>query len=311
MKNKTSIFSLFTKGLKISLINIWRNKALSIASIFVIGTIIFIFNIILTINFITNEALSDLNKKVDLIVYLKESTDYSQAQDLIDKIKTQDGVEDAIYTSKENALKQLKTTHPNLALAFEKYNLDNPLPASINIKTLHPQYHEEISNFLNQEKQLKYISNQLSDQNTEQNNIISSVSKNLYKLNNFANQIIFWLVITFIIGGTLIMLNALHITIFNRKTEISIMKLVGASHWFIKLPFILESIIYGILAIILSFIMLSVLSKKIQIQESSIWTYYKNIEFYSIFFLELTFTVIISIISSIIAVHDHLRANFK
>jgi cell division transport system permease protein len=309
MKNTPSFFDLTKKGLALSFSNIWRNKFLSLATIFVIGTMIFIFNVIIAVNFIAQNALSDLSKKIDIVVYLKESTTESDTQKLINEFETIEGVQAITYTSKEDALNQIKITHPDLSLAFEKYNLGNPLPASLNITTKHPKYQESISEILAQDKYQTYLSNIATDDTSNNNAIITSVSKNLLTVTNFTQQITFWIIIIFIIGGALIILNALQITIFNRKKEIVVMKLVGASHWFIRAPFIIESIIYGLMAAIISFAMLLLLSKSIQIQDTSLWNYYSGIEFYKIFIIELCVTIILSIFSSMLAVHKYLLKN--
>lgn len=311
MKNKASKISLIKKGFSISIRNIWRNKVLSLATIFVIGIIIFIFNIILAVNFIANESISNISQKIDLTVYLKETTNYQDVELLKTEISKLEGVTNVTYTSKEDALQSLQSTHPNISVAFEKYELGNPLPASLSINTTHPKYHQEIAKFLEQDIYKKYLSNIITNNENDDNKILTNVSKNLLELTNFANQIIFWLIITFIIGGALIILNALQITIFSRKKEISIMQIVGAPYWFIKLPFIIESIIYGILAVTTSFILLIILSKNIAIQDSNIWAYYKDIKFYITFLIELIFTILLSVTSSLIAVHEYLRKHIN
>ncbi len=306
MQNKSSFFSLFEKSFKLSLSNIWRNKVLSLATIFVTGTILFIFNIILAINFITQSALTDLNKKVDITVYLKETTTEEQAQTIAHELQSIKEIAGVNYTSKAQALAQIKTTHPDLSLSFEKYNLGNPLPASLNITTTNPKYHQAVADFLAQDKYQVYLSNVITN-NSNDNNIITSVSKNLIKLSDFTHQVIFWLIITFVLGGTLIILNALQITIFTRKHEISVMKLVGASHWFIRSPFIIESIIYGVSAVILSFIMFFSLTGKIQIEDTAFWSYYSGINFILVFLLELIGTILLCIFSSSVAIHEYLK----
>jgi len=310
MQNRTSFVYLFQKSFKLSLSNIWRNKALSLATIFVTGTILFIFNIILAINFITQNALTDLNKKVDITVYLKETTTEEQAQGIIHDLKSIKEIADVNYTSKSQALDQIKTTHPELSLSFEKYNLGNPLPASLNITTISPKYHQAVADFLAQDKYQLYLSNVITN-NSSDNKIITSVSKNLIKLSDFTHQVIFWLILTFVLGGALIILNALQITIFTRKHEISVMKLVGASHWFIRSPFIIESIIYGVLAVILSFIMFFVLTQKIQIESTAFWGYYSGINFIIIFLAELVGTVALSVLSASLAIHEHLKQDLQ
>ena len=307
MSEKASKLVLFKRALKLSLKNIWRNKILSVATVFVMGTILFIFNIILAINFITNDALEDLNQKIDITVYLKESTDYGKALDIIEELESAEEITEVNYTSKEDALLQIKTTHPNISLAFEKYSLGNPLPASLNIVTVHPKYHPAVADYLKQTKFQTYFSSIITENTNDANGILTSVSENLINLNKFTNQIIFWLIMTFVVGGTLIILNALQMTIFTRKKEISIMKLVGAPYSFIRMPFIIESIIYGLLAVILSFLMLKILASNLDIEGSTIAHYYSNINHVTIFVIELILTVSLSVISSIIAIHDYLQ----
>lgn len=307
MKQKPSFYNLLERSFSFSLVNIWRNKMLSLATIFVTAAIIFIFNIILAINFITQDALIDLNKKIDLVVYLNESTPQSELQRIVQDLESLNGVEEVNYISKQDALEKIEETHPNLGLAFERYELENPLPASINITTKHPQYHQAISQFLNQDKYRAYLSNIVTSDNADNDNIISSVSKNLLRVTDFTEQVIFWLIITFILGGSLIILNALQITIFTRKSEISIMKLVGASNWFIRSPFLIEATIYGILAVATSFVMLFVLSKNIAIQGTELWNYYSGINFYKIYLYETIVTIILSVVSAGIATHEYIH----
>jgi len=310
MSNKTSASKLLEQSLKLSLKNIWRNKVLSLTTIFVTAMIIFIFNIILIINFITQDALVDLNQKIDIIVYLKESTKMNNIQDIAEELKIQEGVVSVTYTSKEKALSELTITHPDISKAFEAYKLDNPLPASLNITTSHPKYHETISEFLSQTKYSTFLSN-IKSKTEENNNIISKVSENLIQITSFTEQVIFWLIITFILGGSLIILNALQITIFTRKKEISIMKLVGASNWFIKSPFIIEAIIYASLAVIFSAIMLKTLEKNIIISNTELGNLYYSINFYKIFTAEALITITFSIISSIIAINEYTQRDLQ
>ena len=306
METKTSSRHLFSEAIKLGFKNTWRNSVLSFITVFVIGIIIFIFNIILAINFVAKDALTSLNKKVDLVVYVKDDTSANRTQEIINDIKKLEGITDVTLTSKEEALKDMAATHPDLVGAFEKYNLGNPLPASLAIVTSEPKYHQTISDFLNQPLYKTYLSSITSGSDSEENSILNSVSKNLIRVNNFTHQVIFWLIITFVIGGSLIIINALQITIFTRKKEIAVMKLVGAPFWFIQLPFIVESVIYGVLATMVSFVLLYFISQNLNIENANLLGYYTNIKFYKIFLGELVMTITLSIISSMILIHEHL-----
>jgi len=292
------------KILKLSISNIWRNKILSLATIFVISIILFIFNIIISIQAITTQAIDTINEKVDISVYLKESINDTDIEKLQNDIAKIEGVKTVSYTSKEQAINDLKLSHPNLTLAFEKYNLSNPLPQSLNIVTLTPEDHTNILKILKNPKYDQYIENTSSDENND--GILNKVSENLNNLNKFINQVLLLIILAFLIGGTLIMINALQITIFSRKKEIEVMKIVGASNKNIFLPFIFEAIFYVLLALIFSFLMFYLLSNNINIKELSLFNIYSIKTIFYIFGLEALFTILIAILSSYLAVSDHL-----
>lgn len=307
--NKINQSVIVKRAFKLSLLNLCRNRFLSIATVAVIGIILFIFNIILAINFIAESSLQNLSQKVDLTVYLKETTTSGQAEKTIETLKTLDYVVDATYTSKEEALDKIKTTYPSIYDSFTKYDLGNPLPASISIKTKNPSYHTELENYLKGGPLSVYISNvrQGDSSPDQEKSIISSVAKNLQKVTDFSHEIIFWLVMTFVIGGTLIIFNAVQITIFSRRKEVNIMRLVGAPLKLIYLPFVIEGIFYAVFAILLNLLLLSILSHRINIEGLSLYNFSKNLDLSYLTILELSITIILSIGSSLLAVYTYLR----
>lgn len=307
MKDNPSTFHLLDKTCRLAISNIWRNKVLSLATIFVIGTIIFVFNIILSVNFIAQDALRDLSRKVDINVYLRDSVSYEQVMFLVNEIKRVEQVDKVEYISKEDALKRLKTTHPNMSLAFEQYDLGNPLPASLSITTIHPQYHKAIKEFLARDEYQPYLSAVSQNEDSSTKDIISSVSDNLLNLTVFTRQLIFWLIMTFLVGGALIMINAIQITIYARRKEISVMKLVGASNNFIRGPFVIESIFYAVLAVLFGFVMLAILASNIGFEESGLFSGYSDFNFRTIFFVELIIAVLLSVVSSVIAINEYMK----
>jgi len=273
------------------------------------GIIIFIFNIILAINFITETSIQSLSEKVDLTLYLKDNVTNTQVEKIIGETKLLNGVVNVEYTSKEEALRKIKASYPNIYESFEKYDLKNPLPASISIRTKSPDYHQSIEDFFKGSNLSTHITNiSNNEQNSDQEkSIISSVAKNLKKITDISHQIIFWLIIIFITGGTLIMFNTIQMTIHDRRKEINIMRLVGAKISFIHLPFIIEAIIYAIAAVLFNIILLSILSNQISIDGISLQAFSKNLNLSSLLIFELIITIILAICSSTLAVHNYLK----
>lgn len=285
----------------------WRNKYLTAATILVMGVLIFIFNIILSVNYLTQETLNDLTKKVDIVVYLKDDTEYYQAQQMIKELKALDGIVEATYTSKTDALRIVSQTRPKTAEFLSKYGIDNPLPASLNITTERPELHIMVQQFLNQEKYRHLLANTVTDTQT-QSNATQAATDNLIQLSRATNQIIFWIFVVFISGSVLIISNAILLTIYNRQREIYIMRLVGATHNFIRLPFILEGLFYGFFAMLTAGLLLWLMGNQIDIAEISIASYLGSIPVMKIFFIELGISMLFGVLCSFLAVYIYLKS---
>ena len=273
------------------------------------GIILFVFNIILAVNFIAETSLQSLSEKVDLTLYLKESAPQAQSQKIMDEVRILNGVVNVSFTSKEEALSKIKATYPNIYESFEKYDLGNPLPASISITTKSPEYHQEIENYIKGSNISLYLSNieASASGSAQEKSIITSVAKNLKKVTDFSHQVIFWIVIIFIIGGMLIIFNSIQMTIFTRRKEINIMRLVGSNIGFIHLPFIMESILYSLLATLINITLLILVSNRINIDGMTLFEFSENINITSLVLFELTITIILGICASTLSVHSYLK----
>ena len=131
--------------------NFIRNGFVSLATILVISIIIFIFNITILISNVSEAVLSEINKKVDLIVEVKEGADEVLLQSLVKDLGRMEEVEKVEFISKEKAFENFKSNHPEKAEFLEKYKL-NPLPPQIQITTKNPIFHEKIISFLGEKR---------------------------------------------------------------------------------------------------------------------------------------------------------------
>ncbi len=302
-----NILTSFVQGIRLGIANFWRNKFLSFATIIVMAVIIFIFNVILAIQFIGNQALQALSERVDIVIYLRDDISFYEAKGLSEALSSIEGVKKVQYTSKEEALKVVSKTHPKTADFLQKFNLKNPLPPSISVITANSEDHTKVQALLAEEPYKNLTQNYLPQGSSDDSKILSTVTDNLNNMSNFVRQLIFWMVLVFILGGTLIIVNAIQLTIFTRRHEIYIMRLVGATPNFIRLPFILEGILYGLCAVALSFLILTVLSKNILIPNTNLETYFTNLQFGKIFIAEIFISIFIGAISSFSAMEKYLK----
>lgn len=306
-----SIFISFARGIRLGLTNFWRNKFLSFATIIVMAVIIFIFNIILAVQHIGNEAINALSERVDIVLYLHEDIDYFTAQKLTDQIENIQGVKSVKFTSKEEALDIVSKTHPQTAEFLRKFNITNPLPPSISITTFTAEDHTAVQAYLEQSEFKNFMQNYVTEASSGESVILSSVADNLRNISTFVRQIIFWMVLVFILGGTLIIVNAIQITIYSRRQEIHIMRLVGATPGFTRLPFIFEAILYALFAVGLSFVILLVISQSINLDQSNLWSYYSNLNLSRVFLTEIGITIVLAVVSSYSATEQYIKGKLN
>ena len=307
---QSNIFSELLRGVQLGFVNLWRNRLLSFATIFVMAVMIVIFNCILAVNFISRQALQNLNQKVDIVFYLKEGTDYYTSSTLANKIKEIPGVKKVTYISKDQALEIVSKSYPATTDFLTKFNLKNPLPASISITTDTAENHLAVSNFIKNSPLNQYIDNSsINGQHTNDTNILASTAQNLININSFVKQLVFWVIFIFIIGGSLIIINAIQLTIFTRRNEIYVMRLVGATPNFIRLPFITEGLIYALVSVSLSFLLIFIASQSIGLQNIQIFQNFEQVNLLNIFIIELLVSSLLSLISSIATVEQYIKKN--
>lgn len=304
---ENKFFVTMARTFNLSVANIKRNGLLSLGVIIVIAILIVIFNILLLINLVASSAIKDLSSKVDFIIYLKDNVNSYEAQQMTAEIKGIDGVKKVSFISREEAFSIFKKNHPETAEFFEKYKLHNPLPPSIHITAEKPEYYSYIEKLIKEGRYSSLLEN-IADQTTGIP-VIEKVTENLTKISSFAKHVLGWLIIVFIIGGAMIINNAILITIHSRRPEINIMRLVGAKPVFIRLPFIFEAIWYGTAATLLGFFITSILMWGNFLGGWSAFSE-SNLAIGVIFLIELLCAIAISVLSCMWSVHRNIKKHF-
>jgi cell division transport system permease protein len=279
--------------------NLERNFLLSLATIVMMALILFIFNVMIALNILAQTTLSQVNEKIDLIVYVSDEASVYQITDLIQEIEKLPEVKQVEYTSKGDALKQLLEVYPDQSNLFTLYGIGNPLPANLKILTKKPSDHEEVLAHLKESGQSSLI---LNTESSEEN---QSLMARLLKVTSFVQKLILGVTLTFIIGSILMIMNAIHLSIFTRKTEIQIMQLVGAKPGMIRGPFLMEGAFYATGAVLLSFLLLLIFIKSSHLSEVTGF----DEQFHPLMILggELLASLILGVLSSSLALSYYLK----
>lgn len=232
-----------------------RNATLAIAAIavMVITLSIILFSVIANATFAN--TIQQITDKIDISVYLKDDITDAQKDQLIADLQTIPNVKAVKYLSKQEALDAYKAQNQdNLDLQLAISSTDNPLPATIQVKPKDPNKISEIQAYLDRQDIKKLQSDKTSysgDRKTALDNITSATK--------FLREAGLIGVIVFAIVSMLIIFNTIRMAIFNRRDELQIMRLLGASTGFIRGPFVVETMMYGVVSAIISVALCSTL----------------------------------------------------
>lgn len=303
---------VFKRIVKTGLINFVRNAWLGIAAmaVMVITLTIILFSIIANATFAN--TIQQITDRIDVSVYLNDSVTIKQRDELVNNLKGLENVEGVTYISKDQALviyKQQNVGNSDLLTAISQ--TDNPLPASLQIKPRDPNRIEEIRTYL-EKGDIKALQSDETSYSGDRKQAIDKITS----ATSFFRQAGIAGIIIFAIISMLIIFNTIQMAIFNRRDELTIMRLLGASTNFIRGPFIVESILYGLVSGVLSIIIIQALftiSARtfdatslgiLDIDYSN--TYFKD-HFFAFLGLQLGVGVLIGAISSLIATRRYLK----
>ncbi len=299
----TTLIRLIKYGFK----NFWRNGWLNLATISVIILTLFIMSVLVVINQLTDEILIDLQEKMDISVYFKSDVLEFDVQRIKNDLENLSQVKFVEYISKEEAWKNFRRKYQENPIISESINEleTNPLYATLNIKAHQPEDYPGIVNFLEQDKYRPMINKINYWENKEQINRLSDISRAV-RQGGISLTIIFSLI------AIIITFNAIRLTMYSHRQEIEIMRLVGAKNWYIRWPFIIEGILFGIVGGLACFLFLyfaiMFISPKISevVSDINLFLFFKS-NILVIITLQILTGIFLGTISSLIAIRKYLR----
>ena len=238
-------------NIKQGFVQIFRNRGMSLASIFSIVAMLLILGLFFVITVNVNLFTEVVKQDYDQVeVFLLDDTTKAEAEELMSVIKQQDGVSAVEYRSKAEALEILKQRWGESGYMLDSLG-KNPLPASILISVDSLDNAGDVAKFAGT---LEGVDDMQYDQET--------VDK-LTKITNFLQIGALIIMIFLVVVSVVVVSNTVKLTVFARAKEIRIMKYVGATNWFIRGPFLAEGIIIGVLAALVSTGLISLIYAKI------------------------------------------------
>ena len=284
-----------------------RNSWLSVACISMLAISLMILGSILIFNDITTNLVKLLEEKMDISIYFNRDVPEEDILKIRDELIGNDKIAKIEYITREEALKRFeeKSSHNQTIMKALEELGENPLAAFLSVKAKNTAYYTDIieeishSSFKDKLMTVDLVKNQrVIDR-------INALSKGI----KFGS--LFSIIIAAILS-VLISFNTIRMAIYSLRGEIEIMKLVGASNWFVRGPFLLEGAIYGLAASIIAIILLMPLtfwiSPKLEsfMSEISISGYFWS-HFWFIFGIQALFGIVLGIIAGFWAMNKYLK----
>jgi cell division transport system permease protein len=245
-KRRITLERIFKNGF----INFGRNIWLAIAAIAMMAITLTILLFAIIANATFAHTISDLTDHIDVSVYLKDSATDKQRDDFVADLKNLENVDTVTYVSKAEALQKYeKDNAANPLLLSAISQTENPLSAELHIKPKDPNDLASIKAFLDKPSSMTLQSDPTSYSGDRK----AAIDK-ITRATHFMQQAGIVGIIVFILISMLIIFNTIRMTIFNRRDELVIMRLLGASPGYIRGPFIVETMLYGAVAAAISLV---------------------------------------------------------
>ena len=216
--------------------NIWSNRMMSIASIGVLISCLIMTGSALMISVNVSSIVDSVGEKNETTVYLEDDLDnYTATRTIERELRSLENVEEVTFYSKEEAILKYKDTLGEEVFA-EMTGDDNPLPHAYHIVMKDLAKYDETVEQMSAVKGVQAVQSK------------SEVAEKLTSINTLVAMMSFWIILALAVISLFIISNTIKMTMFSHRFEISIMKSVGATNSFVRIPFVIEGVIIGLVS---------------------------------------------------------------
>lgn len=288
-----------------------RNLWLSAVTILILTVSLLLFSLVLGINVVAGKLTASLQSRVDLTVTFKPGAPAVTVSDLEQRLRVVEGVRTVTHISADENLRQFSERHqddPDIAATLKLFTT-NPLGASSVVTATDTAAYEQALAIVNEPAYTPAI-------DATKNSLTANAEtiRRFGEITGKVKTLGLGVAGLFLLIAVLVIFNTLRITIYTHREEISIMRLVGASNGFIRAPFVLESLLYAVIATVVAFAVIvpliqsaaPFLNRLLLDYDTNLVSYF-NGHLLQTFLLELAVAVGLSGLSALIAVGRYVR----
>ncbi len=234
----------FFRAIKFAFQDMGRNLSLSLMTVFILVLMLLSMNTLLIIRTLTTEATSSIKDQLDISIYFREETTDEQVEEVRKYLETFPEVVELTVKSRDEVLSEFQANYEgNKDVLDALAELDeNPLGATIIVKTKDPIDYEKIIASLTVPEYKNIIVDKPFEDSKTAISRIDIITKQVERFTIALSA--FFAFIAF-----LIIFNTIRVSIFTQRVEINIKKLVGATNWFIRSPYVISAFIFNLVSV--------------------------------------------------------------
>ncbi|KHO63106.1 cell division protein [Thermoanaerobacter sp. YS13] len=241
------LFRNFKYFLRETFSNLIRNRLMTVASITSVMAAMLILGLFLILVLNVNTMANQVESQLELKAFLNDNLTKEQIDRIGSNIKSLEGVASVTFESKEQALENFKKQLGDKSYLLEGLEKDNPLPQSYIVKVKNANMMKDISHKIKQINGVDKVS------------YGQDVVEKLLGIIKIIRVVGLSIILILFVISIVIISNTIKLGVYARRKEISIMKYIGATDWFIRWPFLIEGIILGLLGALISVTILALI----------------------------------------------------
>lgn len=304
----------FKRVFKWGFINFFRNGVVSVATVLVMSLSIFMIGIVVMGSIFLSGVITNLEGKVDISVYFKQDAEEQDILSMQKSLEDLSEVKNVKYISRDEALKIFTERHQGDTVVLQSLQVveENPFSASLEVRAKDTSKYETIAKFLENSPQEPLIATDESGQKEITFRQNQAAIEKLASILSTARIVGFGVSLILALIAILVAYNTVRLAIYNSKDEISVMQLVGASNAFIRGPFLVEGVMYGLLSSIFTIAIFYPMFWWAGKKTASIFGGLNVFSYFTANVLEISFILVavgltLGVLSSAFAVRKYLR----
>ncbi len=236
-------WEVFDYAVTAALVGLWRHRFMTGATVLTTALMLLMLNVFVVLVTHLNVALEALEHRVNVIAYIREDAPPGKVRELQSSLQNRSDVLEVIYVTKDEALARLREHFADRAELLAMV-ADNPLPASLEIRARDPDSLKNIVSLLETKVGPESVLEEVALQ--------EDIVERLLSLTTATRVAGVAMTGGLAVVSLFIVINTIRIAVYSRRQEIEVMKLVGATDWFVRWPFVFEGMLYGLLASLLT-----------------------------------------------------------